>query len=130
MIEDIFTPTAQSVGEFMSVEGQGCYIPAYQRPYSWNEKNILRFFEDAMRGIRQINSQPKTISFIGNIIAIHDNKYQTVKPIYRSAVAPRVVTIIDGQQRICTIVMSNIVLHDCIRHTARRFKGKTEKHLS
>ena len=94
------------------------------------KKNILRFFEDAMRGIRQITSQPKTISFIGNIIAIHDNKYQTVKPIYRSAVAPRVVTIIDGQQRICTIVMSNIVLHDCIRHTARRFKGKTEKHLS
>ena len=130
MIEDIFTVHAQSAGEFMSVEGQGCYIPAYQRPYSWNEKNILRFFEDALRGISQITSQPKTISFIGTIIAIHDTKYQTVKPIYRPAVAPRVVTIIDGQQRICTIAMSNIVLHDCIRRTARQFKGKTEKHLS
>ena len=40
------------------------------------------------------------------------------------------MTIIDGQQRICTLVMSNIVLHDYIRLTARKFEKKDENHFS
>jgi len=35
----------------------------------------------------------------------------TVKPVYQSEVAQRVMTLIDGQQRISTSVMMNIVLH-------------------
>lgn len=129
-IENIFSATARSTWQFMTENGQGCYIPAYQRLYSWDRENISRLFEDALHGIRQIIARSDTISFIGTIIAIHDTKYQTVNPIYQTEVAPRVMTIIDGQQRISTIIMSNIVLHDYIRRAVNLFKGKTEIHLS
>ena len=129
-IEEIFSTQAQSTWQFLIETGQGCYIPPYQRSYSWDKKNISRLFEDILHGINQITSRSDTISFIGTIIAIHDSKYQTVNPIYHPEVAPRVMTIIDGQQRICTIVMANIVLHDYIRSAAKRFKEKNESHLS
>ena len=129
-INSIFRPKSQSISAFITVEGQGCYIPAYQRAYAWNRKNITRLFEDVMHGIRQITSRPNTISFLGTIIAIHDTQFQTVKPIYRTEVAPRVMTIIDGQQRICTVVMTNIVLHDYISRAVKQFQGRSAKHLS
>lgn len=129
-IEDIFPTKTQRTWDFMVTNGQGCYVPAYQRSYSWDNKNIARLFEDVLQGIRRTISRPDTISFIGTIIAIHDKKYQTIMPVYRSRVPSRVMTIIDGQQRICTILMSNIVLHDYIRRTVKRFEGKTETHLA
>ena len=129
-IQDIFDTQAQSTWEFLIENGQGCYIPPYQRSYSWDKKNISRLFEDVLHGINQITYRPDTISFIGTIIAIHDSEYQTVNPMYRSEVARRVMTIIDGQQRLCTIVMSNIILHDYIRSAARQFEEKNEIHLS
>ena len=129
-IEEIFPTKTQSVWEFMRTNGQGCYIPAYQRPYSWDIKNISRLFEEILQGIHQITSCPDTTSFIGAVIAIHDTKYQTVKPIYHGKLPSRVMTIIDGQQRICTILMSNIVIHDYIRRIIKQFEGKTETHLA
>ena len=125
-IEKIFMATARSTWQFMIEAGQGCYIPAYQRPYSWDQDNIARLNEDVLHGIRQLADRPATISFIGTIIAIHDTRYRTVEPIFRSEVANRVMTIIDGQQRLCTIVMSNMALHDFVRRLAPRFEGKPE----
>ena len=129
-IEDLFPTKTQRAWDFMVTNGQGCYIPAYQRSYSWDKKNISRLFEDVLQGICRTISRPDTISFIGTIIAIHDKKYQTIMPIYRERVPSRVMTIIDGQQRICTILMSNIVLHDYIRRTIQQFEGRTETHLA
>ena len=77
-IEKIFSTNAQSAWEFLIETGKGCYIPPYQRPYSWDKNNILRLFEDVLNGIYQITTHPDTISFIGTIIAIHDAEYQTV----------------------------------------------------
>ena len=39
------------------------------------------------------------------------------------------MTIIDGQQRICTILISNIVIHDYIRRTVKRLDRKTGVHF-
>lgn len=126
-IERMFTATAKSTWQFLIENGQGCYIPAYQRPYSWDDENISRLFEDVMHGIRQLLSRSNTLSFLGTLIAIHDTKYRTVAPIYHTEVAPRVMTIIDGQQRICTVIMSNIALHNYIRRASLRFQNKTEE---
>ncbi len=126
-IDEILSSRAHRIGQFLSKTVQGCYIPAYQRPYSWDKKNISRLFEDVLRGIRQISSRPDTISFLGTIIAINDTNIQTAKQIQRTKF-PTVTTIIDGQQRICTILISNIVLHDHIRRIVKRFEGKTETH--
>ena len=36
-IEEIFSAGALSTWHFAIENGQGCYIPAYQRPYSWDK---------------------------------------------------------------------------------------------
>ncbi|MDP2520824.1 DUF262 domain-containing protein [Shimia thalassica] len=110
-IESIFKATAQSSRSFLITNGQGCYIPAYQRPYSWGAENIDRLFEDALLGLNLLKKRDNTISFLGTVIAIHDTKHATVQPIYKSEMPSRVMTIIDGQQRISTFLMINIAIH-------------------
>jgi Protein of unknown function DUF262/Protein of unknown function (DUF1524) len=126
-IEKIFSATAQSPRQFLSVHGQGCYIPAYQRAYSWDSDNVDRLLEDALNGINQLISRPRAISFLGTVIAIHDTKYRTVQPIYRTHVPPRVMTIIDGQQRICTFTMFNVALHEQIRRFVHTYEKRNEE---
>ncbi|MBG6162807.1 hypothetical protein IWQ54_002470 [Labrenzia sp. EL_195] len=128
-IGKIFTATAQSTRSFLITNGQGCYIPAYQRPYSWDRENVDRLYEDATHGLSMLLKQRDTISFLGTIIAIHDTKYKTIQPIYKPEVASKVMTIIDGQQRICTFMMTNIALHDQISKLKMRFKKGTGAHL-
>lgn len=128
-IDQIFTASAKSSWHFLIENGQGCYVPAYQRPYSWDKDEIGRLYEDILHGIRQLMYRPDTVSFLGTLIAIHDTRYRTVQPIYQSEVAPRVMTIIDGQQRISTIIMSNIVLHNVINKISTNFKSKNESHF-
>ena len=79
-----------------------------------------------LHGIREIAYRPETITFIGTIIAIHDATYKTVNPSYRQELPSRVMTIIDGQQRICTAMMANIVFHDYISGAVAKFREKTE----
>lgn len=114
-IDQIFTAKAENIQAFLSSAGQGCYVPAYQRAYSWDQDNVDRLFEDVINGLNHLMGRPDAISFMGTIIAIHDTQYALVKPIFRSEVAQRVMTIIDGQQRISTSVMINIALHARIR---------------
>jgi uncharacterized protein with ParB-like and HNH nuclease domain len=114
-IDKTFTAIAKSTWDYLIVNGQGCYIPAYQRPYSWDRDNIARLYEDVVHGIQQLFDRPDTINFIGTIIAVHDTRYQTIEPMIRPEVPSRVMTIIDGQQRLSTVLMSNIALHDYVR---------------
>ena len=125
-IEDAFKAKAQSASSFLAMNGQGCYIPAYQRYYSWDSENVSRLLEDSLHGLNLLLRREKTISFLGAIIAIHATTYRSVQPIFRSAVPYRVTTIIDGQQRLCTLVMANIVLHDLARRLMPTFKSQSE----
>jgi hypothetical protein len=125
-VDKIFMAYPKNTIGFLIVEGQGCYIPSYQRHYSWDNDNVNRLFEDAINGINQLQSRKDTISFLGTIIAIHDTKLKTVKPVFKPEVAPKVMTIIDGQQRLCTFLMINIVLHNYFFNFFRKFK-KFEK---
>lgn len=110
-IDQIFTAKAENIWQFLHTAGQGCYVPAYQRPYAWDNENVDRLIDDALNGLSHLVSRPNAISFLGTIIAIHDTNNVTVKPVYQAEVAPRVMTLIDGQQRISTSVMMNIALH-------------------
>lgn len=125
-IENIFKARARSTWSFLMENGQGCYIPAYQRPYSWDKDNVSRLFEDAVHGMDMLRRREQTVTFLGTLITIHDTKHRTVQPIYRNEVPPRVMTIIDGQQRICTITMTNMVFHDQIRRLVLKFSNKSE----
>lgn len=126
-IEDIFSAGARSTWMFLIENGQGCYIPAYQRPYSWDKDNVSRLFEDAAQGVAELMQRPSTISFLGTIIAIHDTKYETVEPRVQDQLPGRVMTIIDGQQRICTMQMLNIAFHEQLKIMSAPFAGSGDE---
>jgi hypothetical protein len=113
-IEQIFTAESQSVFDFLTEDGQGCLIPAYQRPYAWDSQNIARLLEDATLGLERLLSDETSVRFIGSIIAVRGERGLVQPPLDRE-LPRRVMTIIDGQQRLCTIIILNILLHDKIR---------------
>jgi hypothetical protein len=119
-IDNIFNAGALSIQGFVATPGQGCYIPAYQRPYAWDQDNVDRLFEDVINGLNHLMTRTEAISFLGTIIAIHDITHVTVKPVYKAEVAQKVMTVIDGQQRISTSVMINVGLHALITQVLKR----------
>jgi hypothetical protein len=119
-IDQIFTAKAENVWQFLHAAGQGCYIPAYQRPYAWDDRNVDRLVEDVINGLGHLVDRSSAISFLGTIIAIHDTNLVTVKPVFQAEVAQRVMTLIDGQQRVSTSVMMNLALHHHIATLMRK----------
>lgn len=126
-IGNIFKANAKSSWAFLVENGQGCYIPAYQRPYSWDRDNAARLFEDAIHGIEMLLAREDSVTFLGTLITIHDTQYKTVQPIFREEMTQKVMTVIDGQQRITTFIMINIAFHDVIRKLSSKFTGKDER---
>jgi hypothetical protein len=124
-IDQIFTARAENVWQFLQTAGQGCYIPAYQRPYAWDDKNVDRLIDDVLSGLNHLVGRSSAISFLGTIIAIHDTDLVTVRPVYKAEVAPRVMTLIDGQQRLSTSVMMNIALHHHVSVLMKRIEKST-----
>ncbi|WP_170368869.1 DUF262 domain-containing protein [Ruegeria arenilitoris] len=125
-IESIFKATAQSSWAFLITTGQGCYIPAYQRHFAWSSENVDRLFEDAIHGLHLLQKRDNTISFLGTIIAIHDTKHATVQPIYKTEMPSKVMTIIDGQQRISTFLMINAAISNVTCRLRASFPKKRE----
>lgn len=128
-IEEIFPTKATSIWQFLVESGQGCFIPPHQRQYAWTSQDITRLFEDVVRGIQQIVQRSDTINFVGTIIAIHDTNVGSGHPSTPGVPPSKVMTIIDGQQRISTILMFNIALHDLIRRKVVQFNSREEPHL-
>lgn len=130
-ISDIFKAHPTSASDFMRERGQGFYIPAYQRQFSWGRTNIERLFDDVSHGIHQLIQQEDATTFIGTLITIHDTDYATVDPIVRSQVPGRVMTVIDGQQRLTTLLLLNVALHNEIyaRHVQLQDTSSTDPTL-
>lgn len=125
-IEDVFGAFPKSVLQYLCENGQGLYVPAYQRQYSWDKSKIERLLEDICHGFTMLISHEDAITFLGTIIAIHDTQYLTVNPLVKGDVPSRVMTIIDGQQRLTTLLLINTVLHDSIRTRASAMKNAQE----
>jgi hypothetical protein len=125
-VKDIFEANSRSVCEFFSRPGTGFYVPAYQRPYSWDTEKVKRLFEDSMHGLKNLISYDDAVTFIGTIINIHDTTYATVHPFVQGNLPSKVLTIIDGQQRISTLILYIIVLHNEIKTLSDKIKFDTD----
>ncbi len=68
---------------------QHLQIPHYQRPYRWQEKNVLQLLEDIYGSWKQVKSAYR----IGSVI-LHDKNKDGSQ-----------LEIIDGQQRITTLIL-------------------------
>jgi len=114
-INEVFSAKPESIWQFLCTNGQGLYIPSYQRQFAWSEENVSQFFEDVCHGFASLIEQDDSITFIGTIITVHDTKFKTVLPIVRQHLPSKVMTIIDGQQRLTTILIAATILHDHLR---------------
>lgn len=75
-------------------------IPVYQRNYDWKKQQCRQLVEDILAVGRD---KRRYAHFIGSIVYIHDDVY--------SSSGIRELTIIDGQQRITTVMLIYIAIY-------------------
>ena len=127
-IKNVFDVKTVDMTELFANAQEKCfYIPAYQRPYSWKKDDINRMWEDIVYGLEQLNSSDDYVTFLGSIITMHDIKHQSIAPIVRGEVPSKVMVIIDGQQRLTTLLLLVISLDNLIR---KKLTVDNEKSLS
>lgn len=112
-LNQIFSASAKTTHQLLVYQGAGFNIPEYQRSYSWDaENNIIRFFEDTVQGLDVLQEQEDYIKFLGTIITLQDDTFQNRHgAVPYDQVPSPVYSIIDGQQRLSTILMTNVLLH-------------------
>jgi hypothetical protein len=125
-VVDIFSARPASFYTVLSAQGLGFYIPAYQREYSWDKQNIARLFEDSSHGLSLLPDMRDALTFLGTLIVIPDTKYETVNPKVVGDLPSKVLLVIDGQQRLTTILLLNIALHNSIQHKMHKMDKKLD----
>lgn len=103
-----FNTSNQSVFNTISQLGQGYYIPAYQRGYSWDDENMEQFIEDLTNGVESIppvNCTDNELRFWGTLILVTETSNQKIQSSSHQFIPNRVDKVIDGQQRLSTIMM-------------------------
>ena len=73
-------------------------IPVYQRNYDWKREQCQQLFDD----ILGIITRKQETYFIGSIVSIHNDDS-----------TEREYVIIDGQQRITTLSLMLLAIHNC-----------------
>ena len=123
-LKNIFGATPNSTWQVLCEAGVGYYIPPYQREYNWNKGNIDRLFEDVVYGLQSLVKKEDSITFLGTLIVIDR---ATLPKANKAQLPGNVRLVIDGQQRLTTILLINVNLHDEIRR--RRVKLKVEEEV-
>lgn len=126
----IFEAISKSPMELLADKGLGLYIPSYQRPYSWDKDKVSRLIEDISHGFKTLIKSDDSFTFLGTVITIHDVNNSTVQPIVRADIPSKVLTVIDGQQRMTTLLLVCIALHNTLNITHKQFLKKTKTILS
>jgi uncharacterized protein with ParB-like and HNH nuclease domain len=90
-----------NLNRFLSQSDTQFIIPIYQRNYDWSHSQCKQLLDD----ILEIGKNTKMDAhFIGSIVYVHDDIY--------SASGIRELTIIDGQQRLTTLMLIYLVVHE------------------
>lgn len=69
------------------------YIPVYQRPYSWRLTQCRQLWQDILR----VGNLPESGHFVGAVVTVSEG--------LGTAIAPVPLIVIDGQQRLITVML-------------------------
>lgn len=117
--------------EGLSLLGKGIpgfRIPPYQRPYDWEEKNIVRLVSSMFTGLERLCDSTKAdaYTFLGSIILVED---ETQEASFKG----KSFAVVDGQQRIttlsllsCAIIEKLRILYDGLPKLPRELSGWLE----
>jgi len=125
-IDQIFEAHSNSIYNLFIGSGAGYYIPPYQRPYTWPKKKVFRMIEDAGHGLRMLLKHEDAITFIGSIIFIEDRKKETISPLVKNDLPPKVILVIDGQQRITSLLLTFSAIHNEIQQSIQTLQKKED----
>ncbi|MET8062140.1 DUF262 domain-containing HNH endonuclease family protein [Micromonospora sp. NPDC005313] len=127
--KEIFEAQSKSLRELLSDNGLGLYLPPYQRPYGWGKDKVEKLLDDTLHGLKNLGDSPDSFTFLGTVITIHDVNHVTVQPIVKPEVPSKVLTVIDGQQRLSSLLILLVCLHNLIRqHSWKVFKENEPNH--
>jgi hypothetical protein len=114
---EIYNPNEAATKDLFK-DQEGFIIPDYQRPYSWKSENITQLFEDICSEAidytdafeQEDGNERNAIRFLGTLIQIKQEgslfteRYPNATPNY-------VISVVDGQQRISTIILTFLTLY-------------------
>ncbi|WP_413479519.1 DUF262 domain-containing protein [Vibrio hibernica] len=125
---DIFKAEPQSVFDVICErKTTGYYMPAYQRPYSWEESHIKDLFSDCASVFRNLLESPDAIIFLGSILSVDDSSASTIYPLVKRDKPTHIKLIIDGQQRLSTLLLIILCLNERLRILLPSLKTAIEK---
>lgn len=123
----IFEADSRSVKELFIQNGQCFYIPPYQRNYSWSAESVDKLIDDSLHGFNKLMVTEDSFTFVGTIITIHDIANVTIHPLVKHQLPSKVLVIIDGQQRLTTLIMMCIAMHNRIKNVHSNFSKYKER---
>ena len=83
-------------------------IPVYQRNYSWKLENCKQLFNDLV----QLSVTGRTMHFFGSIVSVYSGKSEEF-------------LIIDGQQRVTTVSLLLLAIHNILKEGKLTAQDKT-----
>lgn len=128
---DIFKAEPRSVYDLICMQSDtGFYMPAYQRPYSWEKRNIDDLFSDFKNVFSNLLHSDEALIFLGTILCVDDSKEKTnISPkASNTHCPPKVKLVIDGQQRLSTLVLVLISLNEKLRVSLKSISKNTGEH--
>lgn len=123
--EDAFKASSQNIQSIFGTPGEHYYLPAYQRPFSWSESEVEKLLTDILSGLENLFSDPHTYSFCGSIITVTDYNYETVSPQVRGDLPSKVQLVIDGQQRLTTLLLLCLVISNRVKVNLETFISRS-----
>ena len=105
-IAKAFLTEGRSVYDLFQQPGMGFYIPLYQREYSWDNDNVKQLIDDLSRGVDSLCSdEDEEIRFLGTLITVSESDRNKIQPQDTQALPTLIEVVIDGQQRLTTLVL-------------------------
>lgn len=99
------------------------YIPSYQRHYRWRTERLQKLFNDICHGYTSLDEEENNVTFIGSMILIQGNKlYKHSQNQKEDTLPTNLYAIIDGQQRLTSILILLTVLHERLVITSSRYQ--------
>jgi hypothetical protein len=124
--KNLFEAESKTPFQILSETNVGYYIPPYQRPFKWKPANVEKLEEDLIEGLTKLLDQEDSFCFLGSIITFRDTENITVQPAVQGDLPAAVFNLIDGQQRLSTLIMFFICLHNQIEIQRRNLKKRTK----
>jgi hypothetical protein len=126
-IGDIFKAEPATTFKLLNEPGRCFFVPPYQRDFDWSRENVERLIGDVCRGWVQSSSEELAATFLGSIISVLSSTRDDFPEESQSQLPASIGAIVDGQQRLTTILMLCVALHNVLRGLHARLDGRSDE---